>query len=43
MDKTQVGQRMVDRDVSGALLFCEGASGWAHVEAHRLLDAGRPE
>jgi hypothetical protein len=39
----QVAQRIVDRDVSGAPLFCEGASGWAHVEAHRLLDEDRPE
>ncbi len=30
-------------DISGSPLFCEGASGLAHVEAHRLLDAGRPE
>jgi hypothetical protein len=35
MEKTQ--------DISGAPLFCQGAVGWAHVEAHRLLDAGRPE
>jgi len=39
----QVAQRIVDRDVSGAPLFCDGASGWAHVEAHRLLDEERPE
>ena len=31
------------QDISGAPIFCEGAVGWAHVEAHRLLDAGRPE
>jgi len=43
MKTTQAGQRIVDRDASGAPIFCEGASGWAHVEAHRLLDAGRPE
>ena len=30
-------------DISGSPLFCEGAFGWAHVVAHRLLDAGRPE
>ena len=43
METTQTGQRIVDKDASGAPIFCEGASGWAHVEAHRLLDAGRPE
>ena len=43
MKTTQTGQRIVDRDAGGAPIFCEGASGWAHVEAHRLLDAGRPE
>jgi hypothetical protein len=43
METTQTGQRIVDRDASGAPIFCEGASGWAHVEAHRLLDAGQPE
>ena len=43
MKTTQAGQPIVDRDASGAPIFCEGASGWAHVEAHRLLDAGRPE
>jgi hypothetical protein len=43
MEKTQVALRMVDRDVSGSPLFCDGASGLAHVVAHRLLDAGRPE
>jgi hypothetical protein len=31
------------QDISGAPLFYEGAVGWAHVEAHRLLDADRPE
>jgi len=36
-------QAIVGRDASGAPLFCEGASGWAHVEAHRLLDAGQPD
>ena len=43
MEKTQAGPRIVGRDASGAPLFCEGASGWAHVEAHRLLDAGQPD
>jgi len=43
MEKRQVADRIVCRDVGGSPLFCEGASGWAHVEAHRLLDAGRPE
>ena len=43
MEETQVVQRVVGRDASGSPLFCDGASGWAHVEAHRLLDAGRPE
>lgn len=43
METTQIPQRAVDRDVSGAPLFCEGAEGFAHVVAHRLLDAGRPE
>jgi hypothetical protein len=43
MEETQVAHRIVGRDVSGSPLFCEGASGWAHVEAHRHLDAHRPE
>jgi len=43
MERTQVAQRSVGRDVSGSPLFCDGASGLAHVMAHRLLDAGRPE
>jgi hypothetical protein len=43
MEKTQVAQRIVGRDVSGSPLFCDGASGPAHVAAHRFLDAGRPE
>jgi len=43
MDQTQIADRIGARDVSGSPLFCEGASGWAHVEAHRLLDADRPE
>jgi len=43
MEQMAFAQRIVGRDVSGAPLFCNGASGWAHVEAHRLLDAGRPE
>jgi hypothetical protein len=42
MEKTQVAQRIVGRDVSGSPLFCDGASGLAHVVAHGLLDAGRP-
>jgi len=41
MEKTQVARRMIGRDVSGSPLFCEGASGLAHVMAHRLQDAGR--
>ena len=43
MEKTQVAQRIVGRDVSGSPLFCDGASGLAHVVAHHHLDAGRPE
>ena len=43
MERTAFAQRIVGRDVSGSPLFCDGALGWAHVEAHRLLDAGRPE
>ncbi|UCF46595.1 MAG: hypothetical protein JSU89_05270 [Myxococcales bacterium] len=43
MEKTQLGQRIVDRDVSGSPLFCDGASGLAHVVAHRHLDAGQPK
>jgi len=43
MELTAVVQRSVGRDASGSPLFCEGAFGWAHVEAHRLLDAGRVE
>jgi hypothetical protein len=42
MEKIQVAHRVVGRDVSGSPLFCHGASGSAHVAAHRLLDAGRP-
>jgi len=41
--ETQVAERIVGRDVSGSPLFCEGAVGWAHVDAHRLLDAGRSD
>jgi hypothetical protein len=43
MEQMAFAERIVGRDVSGAPLFCDGAWGWAHVEAHRLLDAGRPE
>jgi hypothetical protein len=43
METTQARQGTVDRDVSGAPLFCEGAEGFAHVEAHRMLDAGLVE
>ena len=43
MEKTQISERIVGRDVSGAPLFCDGALGLAHVVAHRLLDAGRPQ
>jgi len=43
MDQTQIADRIGARDVSGAPLFCDGGSGWAHVEAHRLLDTDRPE
>lgn len=43
MEQTPVGQRIVGRDVSGSPLFCDGASGLAHVVAHHHLDAGQPE
>ena len=43
MEQTRTAKLPLDRDITGAALFCEGASGLAHVAAHRLLDAGRPE
>jgi hypothetical protein len=35
--------KIVAKDASAAPLFCDGALGFAHVMAHRLLDAGQPE
>jgi len=42
MERTQAA-KIVRKDVSGARLFCDGALGFAHVMAHRLLDAQQPE
>ena len=41
MEKTQVPKELIDTDVSGALLFCEGVFGSAHVLT-RMAEGLRP-